>query len=514
MSHTKLMRDDLNDLLEQQTQFAKIMYTAFDEFWKMVKNIPNKSIQTSDTTLKNENIKLKEKLKLLEQRCGILEEKLLDFTSKDTQNQMTQTQNEHENNNILVENNNHSNKQLHIDALQPPLKVRLQKLNEKCVTLKWDHNPDNENLKLDGYRVYINGLLRGNLKSNDVKALINGIKEAGEYRITVRAFNDKEESNDSNVVITRVKKKSSVDDSSTTTESADENNSRYNNSELTKASEASSSKTTAPIIMDKLKHFTPNSFNLVGNIIDHRQNVQISSPRKENNFAKNLKERLEQQDIASRISPPKTNDSQEIPFTRKQTSTHPIPILSRDKVTSSNLSTSPIDTIAYKPPRSPPRGPSPSSTMNSRNENTSSTGFDVKTSVKKSTSHVHKKSNSIDLHESLQQFKQDKVPHNLPIPQANNGTSSLLNVIKSAKFSSSEPNLSFTAHSAKSDNSVEYVRKSIQFDDDQNDEQIEIVNKTEQSNKENQTEKKTIMQKKLEKLFSKESFTPDSIELS
>ena len=66
--------------------------------------------------------------------------------------------------------------------LNPPLRVRLQKVNEKSVALKWDHNQSNVNNKIGGYRIYINSVLRGTVKPTDMKALINGIQEEGEYK--------------------------------------------------------------------------------------------------------------------------------------------------------------------------------------------------------------------------------------------------------------------------------------------------------------------------------------------
>jgi hypothetical protein len=68
-------------------------------------------------------------------------------------------------------------------TLYPPLRVRLQKVNEKSVALKWDHNQLNVNNKIDGYRIYINSILRGTVKPTDIKALINGIQEEGEYKL-------------------------------------------------------------------------------------------------------------------------------------------------------------------------------------------------------------------------------------------------------------------------------------------------------------------------------------------
>jgi hypothetical protein len=67
-------------------------------------------------------------------------------------------------------------------TIYPPLRVRLQKVNEKSVALKWDHNQLNVNNTIGGYRIYINSILRGTVKPSDMKALINGIQEEGEYK--------------------------------------------------------------------------------------------------------------------------------------------------------------------------------------------------------------------------------------------------------------------------------------------------------------------------------------------
>jgi hypothetical protein len=77
-----------------------------------------------------------------------------------------------------------TNEQKIIESLTiyPPLRVRLQKVNEKSVALKWDHNQLNVNNTIGGYRIYINSILRGTVKPTDMKALINGIQEEGEYK--------------------------------------------------------------------------------------------------------------------------------------------------------------------------------------------------------------------------------------------------------------------------------------------------------------------------------------------
>lgn len=94
--------------------------------------------------------------------------------------------------------------------IYPPLKVRLQKLNEKSVALKWNHNLKNSLIDLSGYNIYINDELLATMKATDKIASVNGMKEEGEYRIYIKAVCGQIESDASNTVITRVKKKPST----------------------------------------------------------------------------------------------------------------------------------------------------------------------------------------------------------------------------------------------------------------------------------------------------------------
>ena len=87
------------------------------------------------------------------------------------------------------------------------MRVRLQKINEKSVALKWNHNAQNRLVTLTGYRIYINEENCAELKAEDQIASINGLQDEGEYRIWVRACCGAIESANSNVVVTRVKRK-------------------------------------------------------------------------------------------------------------------------------------------------------------------------------------------------------------------------------------------------------------------------------------------------------------------
>lgn len=113
--------------------------------------------------------------------------------------------------------------------MYPPLRVRLQKLNEKSVALKWNHNPKNFLIALSGYNIYINDELCAELKAEDQIASINGLQEEGEYRIYVKSVCGQQESECSNVVVTRVKRKQKKGaDESTANETKDKLKSSFN----------------------------------------------------------------------------------------------------------------------------------------------------------------------------------------------------------------------------------------------------------------------------------------------
>ena len=173
--------------------------------------------------LKQENEQLKSELNELKQKYEKLEQNYLTITSTKSQtitnneNSLRNLQkildtemNDNDNDSTMAASSNSNNNQPKpsMVLLYPPLNVRLQKLNEKCVAVKWTHNPKNVFLKLDGYNVYINDELCGRMKSTDQVASIDGIREVGEYRIYLKSYFLDMESEKSNQVITRLKKKS------------------------------------------------------------------------------------------------------------------------------------------------------------------------------------------------------------------------------------------------------------------------------------------------------------------
>ncbi len=173
-----------------------------------------------------ENANLKHKCKQLEEKCKQLQLKLdlslrtqselykkylkieeqdksVHFDFKSNENK-AENQTSNTNNESLPVVSHKTEPKLDI---HPPLRARLQKLNEKSVALKWSHNPKNLLISLTGYNIYINEELCAELNPNDQIASINGLQDEGEYRICVRACCGKLESENSNVVVTRVKRK-------------------------------------------------------------------------------------------------------------------------------------------------------------------------------------------------------------------------------------------------------------------------------------------------------------------
>lgn len=175
----------------------------------------------NNNSFEKENQELKQKCKLLEEKCRELESKLNRHSKENFLRAGVETPN---NNNTTTGNNSrlsdstntksrHEQQQQTLNQTQPkleifpPLRVRLQKLNEKSVALKWNHNPKNNLIELTGYNIYINEDLLATMRGTDKIASIDGIKEEGEYRIYIKSLCSQVESEPSNTVITRVKKK-------------------------------------------------------------------------------------------------------------------------------------------------------------------------------------------------------------------------------------------------------------------------------------------------------------------
>jgi len=499
--------------------------------------------QLQSNMIAQENLVLREQIKMLEQKCRNFEEKIVELKLKEksvnsdlTRNSTLATQTSFETKLQTTSSAAENDKENHEQATQrdptihPPLRVRLQKLSEKSVALKWDHNPNNANTDIAGYRIYINNLIRGTLRASDMIALINGIQEEGEYKILMKSFNEKAESGDSNYVITRVKKRPNAahHDESATGDSEDNTSAilpKPTVHETAKKKPSENSQQSAvthantPIIMDKLRAVHNNhssnssansspptqlpNFNTSSNIIDHRHTT--SPPKKDKNLLWLAKERLgtEKDDsVASRLEKWKTENTENghlsyktVPFSSSRAQPFSMPKTSEKLM----ISTSPKElnnfAVNYKPPISPPRGPSPNG-MSAKNANyneiyssNSSSGFEIQNPSplllnRQSSQSKHKKSSSVDLglKNGKEQTQTSDGENNSEKPQIGSGnspqsTNLLLNFAKSAKFSASEPNLSSSVgrsdgsghvvRCANSNTKIDFVRKSISFGDDE-----------------------------------------------
>ncbi len=192
----------------------------------------NKPPTPYDINLIQENLQLRDKIHHLEVKCQTLESQV-DSVLKQNLHQSkleSQTERSKSSKNIV----DSSEKKILVEPkpeVHPPIRVRLQKLSEKTVALKWNHNPKNIFIQITGYHIYINSELCGTMKPNDTSASIDGIQTEGEYRICLRSFFGEIESTDSNQVITRVKKTQAIEtDSKTgTSELSSSSNSDFNN---------------------------------------------------------------------------------------------------------------------------------------------------------------------------------------------------------------------------------------------------------------------------------------------
>ncbi|CAF4826164.1 unnamed protein product, partial [Rotaria sp. Silwood2] len=71
-------------------------------------------------------------------------------------------------------------------------------------------NPLNEHSPILGYRISIDDILNGALDSGRFEAIIDYIRDEGEYKIKLRTYNEHGESPDSNIVIARFRRQHST----------------------------------------------------------------------------------------------------------------------------------------------------------------------------------------------------------------------------------------------------------------------------------------------------------------
>ncbi|CAF0982923.1 unnamed protein product [Adineta ricciae] len=94
--------------------------------------------------------------------------------------------------------------------LHPPLRAHISKRDTRSFFLHWIPNPLNDQRPILGYRIYIDDVFKGSVDSGKFETVIDCIRDEGEYKIKLRAYNDSGESEDSNVVIARFRRQQPV----------------------------------------------------------------------------------------------------------------------------------------------------------------------------------------------------------------------------------------------------------------------------------------------------------------
>ncbi len=101
-------------------------------------------------------------------------------------------------------------------TLYPPLRAHISKRDTKSFFLHWIPNPLNEHHTILGYRIYIDDILKGAIDPGRFEAIIDYIRDEGEYKIKLRTYDEHGESADSNIVIARFRRQRSVTPNSDT----------------------------------------------------------------------------------------------------------------------------------------------------------------------------------------------------------------------------------------------------------------------------------------------------------
>ncbi|CAF3723713.1 unnamed protein product [Adineta steineri] len=160
---TSVLQAYLN-LHERFTKTTELQTSALTTLWK--------KFESQNVTHQRETDKLLEENRLLNQRLRDLESRL----------------------------------NIRSNVLHPPLRAHISKRDTKSFFLHWIPNPLNEQFTILGYRIYIDEVLKGCVDSGKFETVIDCIRDEGEYKIKLRAYNDSGESEDSNIVIARFRR--------------------------------------------------------------------------------------------------------------------------------------------------------------------------------------------------------------------------------------------------------------------------------------------------------------------
>ncbi len=137
--------------------------------------------------------------------------------------------------------------------LHPPLRAHISKRDTKSFFLHWIPNPLNEHRNILGYRIYIDDVLKGAIDSGRFEAIIDYIRDEGEYKIKLRTYDEYGESGDSNIVIARFRRQRSITPNSELTTIIHPTQSDESNQNVIISTRE---QIKTPITMDKRRHDT------------------------------------------------------------------------------------------------------------------------------------------------------------------------------------------------------------------------------------------------------------------
>ncbi|UJR15290.1 hypothetical protein I4U23_002243 [Adineta vaga] len=164
---TSVLQAYLN-LHERFTKTTELQTSALATLWK--------SFETQNTTHQRETEKLLEENRSLSRRLRDLESRL----------------------------------NIKSYILHPPLRAHISKRDTKSFFLHWTPNPLNEQRAIHGYRIYIDDVFKGSVDPGKFETVIDCIRDEGEYKIKLRAYDENGESDDSNVVVARFRRQQPV----------------------------------------------------------------------------------------------------------------------------------------------------------------------------------------------------------------------------------------------------------------------------------------------------------------
>lgn len=113
---------------------------------------------------------------------------------------------------VFLKNNSSPNPTMKQNPnLYPPLRAHISKRDTKSFYLHWIPNPLNEHHTILGYRIYVDDIFKGALDPGRFEAIIDYIRDEGEYKIKIRTYNEQGESADSNIVIARFRRQPEIE---------------------------------------------------------------------------------------------------------------------------------------------------------------------------------------------------------------------------------------------------------------------------------------------------------------